>query len=502
MSKMKADTKKTKAELIRELERVRRRNQELEDIHKRENKALGDLSFGDIFNVDEIQAMQDSFAAAANVASIITDPGGRPLTRPSNFCRLCRDVIRSTEKGLANCMRSDAELGRPHPDGPIIRKCLSAGLLDAGTSIFVGSRHIANWLIGQVRDETDDQERMIAYAREIGIREETFLSALEEVPVMAEAQFRSAAGALFQIAHQMSMMALQNVQQGIDILALREAGRELKKHRDHLEELVTKRTTEIEQRNNDLQNEISERTRVEKKRKELITELERTNNELNDFAYIVSHDLKAPLRGISSLADWLAEDHAEALAPRGREYIEKLRVRTRRMNDFVDGVLQYSRLGRMEPEPSRLDCNAVVREVIATLSPPESIPVTIEGELPTVVYDKMFLSQLFRHLIGNAVIHMGKPNGNVIVSCTHREEHWEFCIKDDGVGIPEKHFRRIFKIFQTLKPRSEVESTGIGLPLVRKIAARYGGTVWVASTVGKGSSFYFTIPRVGNEVME
>lgn len=481
MSKIKADTKKTKAGLI---------------------GGPGDLSFGDLFNLEEIQSLQDSFAAAANVASLITDPGGRPLTRPSNFCRLCRDVIRSTDKGLDNCIRSDALLGRPHPNGPIVQKCLSVGLWEAGTSIYVGSRHIANWLVGQVREEFIDRERMTAYAHEIGIDDETFLSALEEVPVMPEKQFRNVSAALFQIAHQMSVMALQNVQQGIDILALQEAGQELKKHRDHLEELVAERTAEIARRNKELQNEISERKRVEKKLKELIAELERTNNELNDFAYIVSHDLKAPLRGISALADWLSEDHADVLDPEGRRHLEKLLLRTRRMNVFIDGILQYSRLGRMEPEPHPLDCNTVVREVIATLSPPETMPVTIEGKLPTVVYDKMFLSQLFRHLIGNALKHMGKPGGNVIVSCTPRKEHWEFCIRDTGAGIPKKHFQRIFKIFQTLKPRSEIESTGIGLPLVRKITARCGGTVWVESTVGKGSSFYFTIPKEKHIVVE
>ncbi len=502
MSKIKVDMKKTKSELIRELDQLRQRNQELEAIQKREDKTLGDLSFDDIFNLEEIQVLQDSFAAAANVASIFTDPGGRPLTRPSNFCRLCRDVIRSTEKGLATCIRSDAELGRPHPHGPIVRKCLSVGLWEAGTSIFVGSRHIANWLVGQVREEVVDQERMIAYAREIGTDEETFLSALEDVPVMSETQFRNVSGALFQIAQQLSMMALQNVQQGIDIFALQEAGKELKKHRDHLEELVAERTAEIARRNKELKNEISERKRVEKKRKELIAELERTNNELNDFAYIVSHDLKAPLRGIRSLADWLSEDHADVLSPEGRQHLQKLQTRTRWMNEFIDGILQYSRLGQVEPEPRNLDCNSVVREVIATLSPPESIPVTIRGTLPNVVYDKMFLSQLFRHLIENALKHMGKPKGNVTVSCTGHKGHWEFCIRDNGAGIPKKHFQRIFKIFQTLKPRSEVESTGIGLPMVRKITARGGGTAWVESTEGKGSSFYFTIPKKKQGVVE
>ncbi|MBP7745424.1 MAG: PAS domain S-box protein [Phycisphaerae bacterium] len=172
------------------------------------------LSFADLFDMAEIQRIQDAFAAATGVASIITQPDGTPLTRPSNFCRLCSTIIRRTGKGLENCMRSDAVLGQPNPDGPIVRPCLSGGLWDAGASIFVGEQHIANWLIGQVRNADLDEERLCAYAREIGADEAEFRAALAEVTVMSTEQFRNVAHALFLVANQMSQLAFQNVQQG------------------------------------------------------------------------------------------------------------------------------------------------------------------------------------------------------------------------------------------------------------------------------------------------
>ena len=178
---------------------------------QRENTS--DIRFQDLFDLEEIQKIQDAFAAATGVASIITTPRGEPLTRPSNFCQLCQNIIRKTEKGLANCYHSDAVLGRMNPDGPIMQPCLSGGLWDGGASIQIGERHIANWLIGQVLDESSDQEAMMAYAREIGADEEAYRQALGDVTRMSRDQFGKVCQALYLIAGQLSRLALQNVQQ-------------------------------------------------------------------------------------------------------------------------------------------------------------------------------------------------------------------------------------------------------------------------------------------------
>ncbi len=172
-----------------------------------------ELTFEEIFNIADIQRLQDQFAAASGVASIITNTAGEPITRPSNFCRLCNDIIRKCPKGRENCYKSDAVLGKLNTEGPTIHTCLSGGLWDAGAAITVGGRHLANWLIGQVRDETQTDDEMRKYAREIGVDEQEVLTAFHEVPAMKLEQFKLVSEALFTLANQLSDSAYQNVQQ-------------------------------------------------------------------------------------------------------------------------------------------------------------------------------------------------------------------------------------------------------------------------------------------------
>jgi PAS domain S-box-containing protein len=181
-------------------------------------QTINDIQFLDIFNLDDIQRIQDLFADATGVASIITHPDGTPITRPSNFCRLCNEIIRKTDVGLKNCFKSDAEIGRPNCSGPIIQPCLSGGLWDAGASIIVGGKHIANWLIGQVRNEELNPQQMLNYAKEIGSDQEDFMRALEEVPVMSKDKFEKVARMLFSFTREISSKAYQNSQlkQSID----------------------------------------------------------------------------------------------------------------------------------------------------------------------------------------------------------------------------------------------------------------------------------------------
>ncbi|MCP3955978.1 MAG: PAS domain-containing protein, partial [Desulfobacterales bacterium] len=173
----------------------------------------GSLSFEDLFNLDDIQRLQDEFALATGVASIITNTDGTPITQPSNFCRLCKDIIRKTETGLINCYKSDAVLGRLTSKGPAIQRCMSGGLWDAGAGISIGGQHIANWLIGQVRDVTQTEDKLRLYAREIGANESETIAAFREVPSMSRERFEQVAQVLFTLANQLSTAAYQNVQQ-------------------------------------------------------------------------------------------------------------------------------------------------------------------------------------------------------------------------------------------------------------------------------------------------
>jgi len=248
--------------------------------------------------------------------------------------------------------------------------------------------------------------------------------------------------------------------------------------------------------------DITERKRFEKRQAELLEKLKSVNQELEDFAYVISHDLKAPLRGIKTLADWISTDYADKLGEKGGEQMKLLLSRADRMHNLIDGVLQYSRVGHVKEEMARVDLNEFVPEVIDMVAPPQNITVTVENELPVIECELTRIMQVFQNLVSNAVKYMDKPKGQVKVGCVDENGFWKFSVADNGPGIEEKHFEKIFKIFQTLSPRDEFESTGIGLTVAKKIVELYGGRIWVESKVGQGSTFFFTLPKQESEVSD
>lgn len=224
---------------------------------------------------------------------------------------------------------------------------------------------------------------------------------------------------------------------------------------------------------------------------ELIAALERSNRDLDHFAYVTSHDLRAPLRGIANLSQWVEEDMGDALTPRSREHLHLLRGRVDRLEDLIQGVLDYSRAGRVAEEPVELDTAAVVAEVVELLSPPPPVHVGI-GSLPTLRSTKTPLEQVFMNLIGNAVKHGGT---RIDVGAEPVSDGWEFFVRDSGPGIPARFHDQIWGLFQTLKSRDRTETTGIGLAIVRRIVEAHGGRAWVESEEGRGATFRFTWPR-------
>ncbi|MER3524383.1 MAG: hypothetical protein C4326_10020 [Ignavibacteria bacterium] len=244
--------------------------------------------------------------------------------------------------------------------------------------------------------------------------------------------------------------------------------------------------------------DITEKKREEEQRAKLMRDLEVINKELNDFAYIVSHDLKAPLRAIGTLVNWLATDYGDKLGDEGKELLTMLLGRTKRMHDLIDGVLRYSRIGRTKEQITEVNLDTLVSEIVDLIVPPPNVQVKIQRPLPTIVAETTRMQQVFQNLLSNAVKFMDKPQGVIEVGCVRENGQWKFHVADNGPGIEERHFNKIFQIFQTLSPRDEHESTGVGLTIVKKIIEMYGGSIWVESKVGEGTTFHFTLPAEMN----
>jgi signal transduction histidine kinase len=229
--------------------------------------------------------------------------------------------------------------------------------------------------------------------------------------------------------------------------------------------------------------------------KENITLLQRKNQELDQFAHIVSHDLKAPLRGIDNVVSWIQEDHAGEISPKLTEYIEIIKGRLIRTENLIHGILSYARIGKEKQEKEEVDLNQLVDEISEANIVKSGIKVIISSKLPKLFTEKVPLLQVFSNLIGNAVKHHDKRNGFIKVYHKEHISHYEFFVEDNGPGIGKNYHNKIFVIFQTLHERDMVESTGVGLAIVKKILDDRNQKINIISDAGKGAIFSFTWPK-------
>ena len=235
--------------------------------------------------------------------------------------------------------------------------------------------------------------------------------------------------------------------------------------------------------------------RLLREARELIGALANSNNDLDQFAYVTSHDLRAPLRGIANLSRWIEEDLGDRLTGKSREYFSLLGGRVRRLEDLIQGVLDYSRAGRNSDEPVPVDVGVLVREVVELLAPPAYATITIAPKMPTVLATQVALQQVFMNLIGNALKYNAKPDPRVEIGCEPTPDGWELFVRDNGPGIARRYHDQIWGLFQTLHSRDRIESTGIGLAIVRRIVGAHGGRAWIDSEEGRGATFRFTWPK-------
>jgi signal transduction histidine kinase len=242
--------------------------------------------------------------------------------------------------------------------------------------------------------------------------------------------------------------------------------------------------------------EITERQRAEKELKETLGELARSNAELEQFAYVASHDLQEPLRMVSSYVQLLARRYEGKLDTDADEFIGFAVDGAKRMQGLINDLLTYSRVGTKGKPFETTDCNRVLSESLLNLSAAteESGAVITNDNLPTVMADRTQMVQLIQNLVANAIKFRNKDHPCIHVSSEQKNGTWVFSVSDNGIGIDSEYYDRIFAIFQRLHGKTEYPGTGIGLSVCKRIVERHGGQIWVDSEFGKGSRFYFTMP--------
>jgi len=234
--------------------------------------------------------------------------------------------------------------------------------------------------------------------------------------------------------------------------------------------------------------------RMTEKLDESFGALENRNKELDQFAYVASHDLKAPLRGVTTIVKWIEDELASELSPQLRQYLDMMKGRLARLEDLINGLLAYARIGRTEQKIESVDVRQLVSEVTDLVVPP-NFTVDIPDGMPTFLTDRLSLQQVFTNLFSNAVKYHHQGTGTITVRCGETKKEYEFTVADDGPGIAPEYHDKIFLMFQTLRDRNTAESTGIGLSIVKKIIDEQKGTIRVSSEAGRGAAFIFTWPK-------
>ena len=435
-------------------------------------------SFESLFNLEEIQKIQDSFAAAPGIAAIIRDITGRPITKPSNSCRLCTDIIRRTEKGLLHCIQTAKAIGRGRKKGPMIKPCPDCGLWSAGITLQVAGKHIASWYVGQVRVEDVKIDIIRKYAGRIGADADEFFRAMEEVPAMSLDQFRNICRSLFLIANQLSEKAY------------------LAAENDRLFQ--------------DSKKEFDKRIMLEEDKRQLETLLLRSQKmeAIGTLAGGIAHDFNNILFPVTGFSEMIMEALPEKSLL--RDQMQFVLDGVYRAKNLVQQILTLSLQTEYDYDP--LQIQMVLKQVLkpARLSLPVNIKIRtdIPDKVGMIMADPKQLYQIAVNLITNAREAMEKKGGelSVVLSEIRIEQDGGnspemppgpyACLKitDTGCGMGEDILERIFEPYFTTKTMGK--GTGLGLAVVQGIVKKLQGRIVVHSKIGKGSEFLIYLPQI------
>jgi len=467
--------RKQAEEALRESERQVRRK--LDAILSPEAD-IGALELADIIDSEKIQKLMNELYEVTHMGIGIIDLHGRVLVG-TGWQEICTKFHRINPETCRLCIESDLELSRDVPVGTFKRYRCKNNMWDIATPIKVGDLHLGNIFLGQFLfdDETVDYETFRQQALRYGFDEQEYIAALDRSSRWSRKTVDAMMSFDASFAEIVGNLSYANVKLAGALEDRKRAEQQLKKFNKTLEQRVTERTAAAEER---------------------AQELARSNGELDDFTYVVSHDLKEPLRGIEAFSTFLAEDYADKLDEQGHKYVGVLRDSATRMNALIEDLLVLSRIGRTREEFATVSVESLLQDVRCNLAfalEDKKADLRIQPDLPTITCQPPHLKQVFDNLISNAIKFNDKPQPVVEIACHEDDGTYIFSVRDNGIGIDERYYEKIFQIFQRLGRREDYEGTGAGLTICKKIVEARGGKIWLESKVGQGSTFLFTIPK-------
>jgi len=282
---------------------------------------------------------------------------------------------------------------------------------------------------------------------------------------------------------------------------LRDEAKNLKEVNKNLENILKSMNLDVEMASNIdtfnsldyIKRQSKEIVKINKQREELVLNLEKQNQALNDYAHMVSHDLKAPLRSIDTVINWCIEDNKDTIDAKSRKSLDLILFNVEKMDLLINGILDYSSIEKQVSENRLLDLNILINETLRSINVPSQIEIKIDSKLPKIYGNYYRFQQLFQNLIENAIHYNDKEKGVIAIDFVEKKNEYEFKISDNGIGISEKYHHKIFDVFTKLE--SNTKSTGLGLSIVKRIVNLYGGKIWLESQEGLGTTFYFTIAK-------
>jgi len=415
----------------------------------------------------------ESFNTATGFGSAILDLDGQILTA-TGWSDICSKFHRIHPLTCKKCIESDTVLATQLKKGEQynIYKCKN-GLIDVAVPIIIEGIYMGNLFTGQLLFEEPDFDYFRKQAKEFGFDESLYLEALNKMPVFTEGKIKEIMNFLLKLAKMIGNSGLAKKQQ-----------LERNKQISSLLDVKEKLNQEL----------IAEKEKLKK----LTEELQKSNKELDDFAYIASHDLKEPLRGINNYSNFLLEDYSDNLDDEGKRMLSTVSKLTNRLEQFIDSLLFYSRLGRTSAEQKAILISDVIDDAVSafelTIKERPTIIKIMENQ-PVINCDRLRTTEIFKNLIGNALKYNDKDERNIEVGYLVTEADKPiFYVKDNGIGIEKKHFENVFTLFKRLHPRDKYGGgTGAGLTIVKKCVDLQRGKIWIESELKKGTTVYFTV---------